>query len=118
MLLHWIISQSLFLAQVNLYDNLGVASESRSIHTIGRSSLALMMLLIVGGLLIVGLVAFGFKFYKPGIPLVRSDSRAISAACHTEDSGDRNQSLEKLQYGVIADEKDGKYHVGFSSRPV
>ena len=116
MLLHWMISQSLFLVQVDVH--VGDGDGPRSPRTLGWSSLALMILLIVGGLLIVGLVAFGFKRYKPGMPLVLSDWRAISAACHTWHSSDPNQSLGELQYGVNGHAKDSKYHVGFSSGPV
>ena len=57
--------------------------------------------------------------YEDGIPIVSSNSRAISAACHPA-PGMRasGESTKKLQYGVIASLGNGKYHVGFSSANV
>lgn len=109
---HWMLSQSLFLAQLNAYDQTGKPCPQQSLHTVSWSPLALMVLVVVGGLLIVGLVAFGFRRYRSGIPLVLSDTRAISAACHPTAS---NESLKELQYGIISRANGDKRHVGFSS---
>lgn len=115
--LHWILSQSLFLVQINIIDATESPDQSISINAIGWSTLALTALLIIGGLLIIIIVGFGFFTYTPGIPIVSSNSRAISAACHPA-PGRVRESVQSLQYGVVADIRHKTFHVGFSSGEV
>ena len=70
--------------------------------------------------MIIALILLGFRRYESGIPLVLSDSRAIRAACHTmaRIGEEERPPLSRLQYGVIADLGQRRYHVGFSSGPL
>ena len=115
--LHWILSQSLFLVQINIIDATGNSNQLISINAIGWSTLALTVLLIIGGILIVIVIGFGFFTYTPGIPIVSSNSRAISAACHPA-PGRVRESVQLLQYGIVADVRHRTFHVGFSSGEV
>ena len=115
--LHWLLSQTLFVVQVNFYSFDDIFDKSSSTVTLGWSSLALTMLLALGGVMLLTIVVFGFRHYPPGIPIVASNSRAISAACHPA-PGKFREPILKLKYGVINDLGDGKYHVGFSSGDV
>src|SRR5262245_26110730 len=81
MLLHWLTSQALFLDRRVVeqvwwsvpYEN----GPYSSISAVGYSPLAAMFSLILGSIMVLGLVALGFKKYKPGIPLAGSCSAAI-----------------------------------------
>lgn len=115
--LHWLLSQSIFFAQIDVYSFEGEFKQGESEITIGWSALALTLLLSLGGSMILIIIGFGFRRYPSWVPIVRSNSKAISAACHPG-PGKFRESILKLQYGVIHDLVDGKYHVGFSSGDV
>ncbi len=123
--LHWLVSQSIFLAYMTGTDY-GQCSTSGVPQQVGVVTLgvawspfALILSLIVGGALILLLWILGCAIhYKGGIPLVRSSSVAISAACHPAHS-DEDAALRLVKYGVL-DERaaNGAWRVGFSSGPV
>jgi hypothetical protein len=113
--LHWFLSQSIFVGQINVYTYEKVYSANGGLNAIGWSALALTLLLTLGGTMILIIFGFGFLKFPPGMPVASSSSRAISAACHPTR---QRESVKELQYGVISDLGDGKYHVGFSSGEV
>ena len=115
-LLHWLLSQSIFFAQVNVLDSTDTPA-TNSISTVGWSGLSLALLVVLGGTMIATISGFGFMRYAPGIPIVSSNSRAISAACHPL-PGHYSESMQRVQYGVLAEYGEGKGHVGFSGRDV
>ena len=115
--LHWFLSQSIFVAQVDITNAFGNRQQDMSLNAIGWSGLALTLLLTTGGITILGGLALGFLRYGPGMPIASSNSRSISAACHPV-PGRPRESVEKLQYGVISELGDGRYHVGFSSEEI
>lgn len=101
--LHWLVSQSLLLARVNVYDSNGNIDDNQSTSTCGYSLIATMFSLIVGAIIVLLLVATGFPRYKPGMPFVGSCSAAISAACHRPRE-DVNASKLPLKWGVVGHE--------------
>ena len=115
-LLHWLLSQSIFLAQINVVE----ANERpafANISTVGWSSLALTLLLLLGGTMILTIFGLGFKRYpSTGMPIASTCSRAISAACHPM-PGRYDEATEKLQYGVTGN-INSREVVGFSSMKV
>jgi hypothetical protein len=124
--LHWLMSQSLFLALVTVYDDTGVMDPENSISTVGYSCIAIFFALILGTVAVLGGIANGFRRYDGGIPLVGSCSAAISAACHRP-SVDAMAYARPVMWGVMdADEDAGRGsevgHCCFSSfevgRPV
>ena len=116
-LLHWLLSQSIFVAQVNIFSNSNTNNKLRTVDAVGWSGLALTLLLALGCIMILTLLGFGFLRYKTGIPIASSNSRAISAACHPL-PGKFSESTKRLQYGIIAELDDGRYRVGFSSEQI
>ena len=89
-----------------------------NISTIGWSTLALTLLLLLGGIMILTMFGFGLKRYpSSGMPIASTCSRAISAACHPM-PGRHNEAIKKLQYGVVGKLDDGREVVGFSSTKV
>ena len=125
-LLHWLVSQSIFLARVRAYDPNGqIPSPDDDISTCGYSPRAILTTLLVSILVLLIGLGFGFfRHYKPGIQLVGSCSAAISAACHTmEYEGDI--SMDKLMWGDVAAVNEingrsvtGVRHCTFSAREV
>jgi hypothetical protein len=119
--LHWLMSQSLFLALVTVYDEAGELDEGNSISTVGYSCIAIFCALILGSLAVLGGIANGFRKYDDGIPLVGSCSAAISAACHRL-SEDSMAHLKPVKWGVVEGNRGRVGHCSFSSfeveRPV
>ncbi|KAL1792900.1 hypothetical protein ACET3X_009407 [Alternaria dauci] len=66
--LHWLVSQSIFLVAIDLYDvngNPGVGSRSvLDFKTLGYSPLAIIAVLALGGLMVISMVAFGYIPYR------------------------------------------------------
>lgn len=126
--LHWLVSQSIFVVAFDIYDELGELQTtdigwqySAVTRTCGYSPIAMLAVVIVGGAMLVAVVAFGYIPYKRGMPLVGSCSLAISAACHPDirsGAGDVAQSEEKLKWGVVSTGLDGIGHCAYSSEDV
>lgn len=119
-LLHWLVSQSIFLIEVQYWED-GRLDPSSSNVSCGYSPLGMILTVIVGVSLILGTLAFScFKQLKNSMPLVGSCSAAISAACHPPANG--ADSLKPVKWGVVSDtDGDGKQsigHISFSSGEV
>ena len=94
------MSQSLFLARVDIRNDSGEPDGNDSISTVGYSCIAIFFAIIVGVVAVTAGVLIGFRRYDSGIPLVGSCSAAISAACHRP-SDDSSASLLPLRWGCI-----------------
>ncbi|MCJ1437968.1 hypothetical protein MMC27_007355 [Xylographa pallens] len=101
-LTHWIVSQSLFLARVGQYQTGEVIGGDLTILVsgVGYSPIAIIFVLIMGGLMVIGIFLNGFRRYHTGIPLAGSCSAAISAACHVP-TNDRDAAVSLLQWGEV-----------------
>ena len=109
------MSQSLFLALVDIMDDTGKPDASDSISTVGYSCIAIFFAIIVGVVAVTAGVLNGFRRYNPGIPLVGSCSAAISAACHRPND-DSSASLLPLKWGCLdADSRSRTGHCSLSS---
>ncbi|KAL3454137.1 hypothetical protein BJX65DRAFT_292349 [Aspergillus insuetus] len=133
-LLHWLMSQSIYLVRVLARDGYQRRDPSRDTTTVGWSPPAIVAGLAVGLLLPVGVVALACRFFKSGMPVVGSCSRAIAAACHSnngrncaggdvqgEGDGIDIEKKEKvgieckmLQWGVEPYGPEGVGHCAFS----
>ncbi|KAL0261157.1 hypothetical protein SLS55_004853 [Diplodia seriata] len=100
-LLHWIISQSIFLVKVDRRDARGGYHKISTI-TCGYSPLGMIITLLVGVLFMLSIAALGIRKLKPGIPLAGSCSAAISAACHGPEGTSERQPL---MWGAIPGEE-------------
>src|SRR6266480_1749073 len=80
--LHWCLSQSIFLVRVDYYDSDNNMVDGQSISTCGYSNIAIIFTIITGSIGVLTCFANGFRRFKPGIPLAAGCSAVISAACH------------------------------------
>lgn len=113
---HWILSQSLFLVAIDIFNSQGNANPTQSILTCGFSCIALIFLIAIGWLVLLAGVGLGLRRYKGGIPLAGSCSAAISAACHPL-ADDVDVALMPVQWGVVGIER-GVGHCALSGRYV
>lgn len=111
-LLHWLVSQSIFLARVRLYDENGSPLDDLSILTCGYSSIAIIFTLIFGSTVVLCGLANLFRRYEAGMPMVGTCSAAISAACHAP-ATDLKASRKLLKWGALSE-----YQIDEKGRPV
>ena len=111
-LLHWLLSQSLFLASVefiyhdepianNVNINQAIVSSSHLMSgytTLGYSSIAIIFTLALGAVVVLAVIAMAFRAYPERMPFVGNCSFAISAACHPP-SEDTNAALKPVTWG-------------------
>ncbi|PVH98584.1 hypothetical protein DM02DRAFT_615710 [Periconia macrospinosa] len=127
-ILHWLVSQSIFLVAIDVYDfngakytmGVGGAGTIGGWKSCGYSPIAICSVFILGFFMVVAIIAFGFVPYKPGMNLAGSCSAAISAACHLG-KGEVNgvqAAQERLQWGVVGTNEEGVGHCAFSTKEV
>ena len=102
--LHWLVSQSLFLARIDVYDIDDLLDEAQSVSTCGYSIMALILALSLAFVILVSTIAVSFRRLRLGIPMASDCSAAISAACHPP-RYDSHASQEPVQWGEVADER-------------
>ena len=112
-ILHWLVSQSLFLARVTSYDSSGASDEEESVSTVGYSCIAIITVITLGAVVVLIGILMGFRQYKPGMPLAGSCSAAISAACHRPKEDD-DAAVKPVMWGALG-MKDGVGHCCLSS---
>lgn len=98
--LHWLVSQSIFLARVTVLDDTGIEDPAQSIPTCGYSNIAIISVIAPGVLVVSVGIANGFRKFDSAMPSVGSCSATISAACHPPE-GDLNASSKKVMWGVV-----------------
>jgi hypothetical protein len=131
--LHWLLSQSLFLASIeSLPTHEGepeYSSMNQSRVTCGWSPLAMICLLVLGFSAAVPIIFAAMRPLEGSMPLVKSCSLGIAAACHPPEGG--NDGEKPLMWGAVGESiiedsarqgahKSGKEigHCSFSSTPV
>ncbi|ERF73269.1 hypothetical protein EPUS_03101 [Endocarpon pusillum Z07020] len=114
-ILHWSVSQSIFLAQVASYSKTGELIDPAAVSTCGYSPFGIALTLIGGTCLALSTVILSARRHKPGIPLAGSCSAAISAACH---GGEDVDTTAPLQWGVTSPKGEKVGHCAFSDKDV
>lgn len=104
-LLHWLVSQSIFLVSVTVYGATGNVIGDEKLVTCGYSCIAIIFVIIVGALMLFAVVGTGFRRFRPGIPLLGACSAVVSAACHRLQR-DELAALQPLQWGVVSCESN------------
>jgi hypothetical protein len=106
-LLHWLISQSIFLANSSYYyrgeqiqPTSAEAGGAYPEFTVGVSYIGVFFAIILAGSMVLALLINGFRRYNPNMPLAGSCSAAISAACHPPPD-DTDAALSAIGWGVI-----------------
>lgn len=119
--MHWLVSQSIFLVAIEFYNVNGDQGDGsmlkRDFKSLGYSPLAMIAVLVLGGLMVIGMISSGGIQYKRGMPLAGTCSLAISAACHPTDRVESDQSIseKKLQWGVVSTGDGEVSHCAFSA---
>ena len=141
-MLHWFVSQSIFLARVNvigpadgvnsfyggIFPNVSadfatdVEIPGEGLSTCGYSPIAMISVIILGSIITLVGICFGFRKSKGDMPLAGSCSAAISAACHPPEA-DVRASLKRVMWGVVTEESfqyEGEWvgHCSFTSSEV
>ena len=122
-LLHWLISQSIFLVFVEIYrDSVEQGGTDNRVPvsdytTCGWSPAGVVSVIAVGVVMVLFLIVSGCRRLTSTMPVAGSCSAAISAACHPVPY-DEMACLEKLQWGATGDEDDEKGHCSFSTGEV
>ncbi|MCJ1428446.1 hypothetical protein MMC29_006356 [Sticta canariensis] len=101
-ILHWLVSQSIFLVRVAVEDNfVGHGWREEIVSKCGYSPIAIITVIPLGVLLLLVLVVNGFRKCKEGMPLAGSCSAAISAACHRP-KGDLDAAVLPVLWGAVS----------------
>lgn len=107
-LLHWFVSQALFVVDISAYNEDGsLNTQYGSINNCGFSPLAMICSLIMALILTFLTCGLGLRKCKEGSPPVMGNcSAAISAACHHYGYREKTQYME-LKWGCT-----GFYNLG------
>ncbi|KAK6860389.1 hypothetical protein PG995_004025 [Apiospora arundinis] len=117
-LMHWLISQSLFLARIAaLQDQHGTVNVRDSFSTCGYSPIAVLATVLAGLVQTVAVVLLGFRKYDGVMRMVSTNSLAISAACHVLEGDQAEGYLLPLRWGVVELNEDGVSHCTFTTAP-
>ncbi|KAL8645139.1 MAG: hypothetical protein Q9226_007434 [Calogaya cf. arnoldii] len=115
-ILHWLVSQSIFLARITVFDSLDRDDKRYSVSTCGYSCIAIIAVIFVSSIALLAGNSIGFRKYPSGMPMAGSNSAAISAACHAPPE-DVDASVLPVMWGVVSME-DNTGHCCFTSLDV
>ncbi|KAI1108456.1 hypothetical protein F5Y14DRAFT_83968 [Nemania sp. NC0429] len=115
--LHWLASQSLFLARIAALKPDGTTDEANSFSDPATSPLAIFVTILVGFGFLLVVVILGFRKYDGTMRMVATNSLAISAACHAlqEDRADAYQL--PIRWAVVEVNAEGVGHCAFTTAP-
>ncbi|KIX02466.1 uncharacterized protein Z518_08407 [Rhinocladiella mackenziei CBS 650.93] len=122
--LHWLISQSIFLVRVRMFDFFGDDDPEHSITTAGYSCIAIILAIALGSTLVLACALLALRpLPDTGPPPGPNCSLIISAACHP-DVSERDTdssvplSMRELQWGATMHKGSATVgHCTFSSGP-
>ncbi|RDW74212.1 hypothetical protein BP5796_07654 [Coleophoma crateriformis] len=117
-LLHWLLSQSLFLVLLEIRDTDGTIISSESRSTVGYSNLSLLVFATIYFAMLLPVLVLQLRKITFRIPSANHCSLVISAACHPPPD-DRNAQLRNVQWGAVRARYGGKIgHCSFTSEEV
>ena len=116
--LHWLISESIFLVQVDLHY--GDQGRMYSYPNPGFSPMPILLVVIVGTIMLVVLIGHGwFRRFSSPMPVVGSCSVAIASACHPPASDELNAAFLPVAWGDVSGGPVGEVgHCSFTSQRV
>ena len=104
-LMHWLVSQSIFLANITIIPRDGTVPMQDEITTVAYSPIGMLFMLFLGFFLLTFLFATALRKLPFGMPLVGSNSMAISAACQLPPGYDASERddivLRPLNWGAV-----------------
>ena len=113
-LLHWLTSQSIFLAAIEMLEP---GEEAIPLMPgLCYSCIAIIFVLTLGVLALAAAAGIGYKQFSAEITTVGSCSAAISAACHASGAHPEGIIGKKIRWGDVGIEPYlGIRHLSFSS---
>jgi len=116
--LHWLLSQSLFLVLLEIRDMDGKIIEAESISTVGYSNLSLLVFATTYLTTLLVVLRLQLRRITLHIPPANHCSLVISAACHPPPE-DVNAQLKRVQWGVMRKRFGARVgHCSFTSEDV
>ncbi|KAF2491784.1 hypothetical protein BU16DRAFT_574727 [Lophium mytilinum] len=124
--LHWLVSQSLFLVVIEGYafresdgDDGGRLRHDvyNDQMTCGWSPVGILCTVLVGVALVGWVLVLGLRRFGTGMPVAGGCSVAIAAACHGA-GGEEEAALKRVQWGVTGVKNGGLAQCGFSAGSV
>jgi hypothetical protein len=117
-MLHWLISQSIFLVRVDAYYE-GVLSGSSNVSGVGLSPAPMLVVVLIGLGLVAVAIAMGFrKLEGNAMPVAASCSLALAAAAHRP-TGDVDAAFLPVKWGEVVEMGNAEVgHCCFTSQEV
>jgi hypothetical protein len=116
--LHWLLSQSLFLVILEIRDMDGLIIDAESASTVGYSNLSLLVFATTYLVTLFVMLGMQLRRITLRIPPANHCSLVISAACHPPPE-DVNAQLKRVQWGVVRERFGaGIGHCSFTSEEV
>lgn len=105
-LIHWFMSQTLYLANISVVPRDNEVPMKDEITTVAYAPAGMIALLIMAVLMVVVLIVTGMRRFGGQMPIVASNSAAISAACHVQMPERRRRAmvLRKIAWGEVPGE--------------
>lgn len=102
-LLHWFMSQTLYLANISVVNRDDTIPNTDEITTVAYAPIGMIGLLVLSGVMVIVLVSNSLRYFGGQMPIVGSNSAAISAACHVQMSERRRRELvlRKIAWGEV-----------------
>lgn len=97
MILHWLISQSIFYLVLIPYLPDDQPNPENMMSSLGYSSTPIFLSILVGAIMVLTLFVLAFRKFKSAMPLAASSSAAISAACHPP----KDEDLDTAALGLL-----------------
>ena len=113
-LLHWLISQSVFYVNLMTFGVNGDRRPEKDISACGWSLAALAFTILLGAAMLIAILSLGFRKYSIEMPIMRSNSLRISAACHPPGSFE-GAALLPIEYGVMKVGEQGQWRACFTT---
>ncbi|KAK4550052.1 hypothetical protein LTR36_003019 [Oleoguttula mirabilis] len=115
--LHWLISQSIFLARISVYNN-GENTAADDVSEVGYSCLPILSVILLGSFMLIAALGFGFRKFASHIPVAGSCSVALAAAAHRP-KDDVDAAFLPVRWGDVHSEgSDEVGHCCFTSEEV
>lgn len=99
-LLHCLVSRSLFFVRINIFGWDGKEQPDRDISACGYSPFAILIVILIVVLSLIVLLVACWQKLSPVIPVCGTNSVAIAAACHYSENGDLEVVQKPLHWKV------------------
>jgi hypothetical protein len=126
-LLHWFVSQSLFMVQTTVYDKEGKPLVYNAdgdsfgytkFSNCGYFSITIIFSVVAAGVLLLSAIIFMFRWFGPcALLVVGTCSAAISAACHPM-ARDEDMVFKELRWGASGRFPSGVGHCSLVTEEV